>query len=1424
MHEVAEELDPYLSQLSLGQLEDLYASIANYKEKPVCIEEFLDSDKYLGAYWNGDLYGYWRNFLKEVYPSPFFSPYWLISLRGSIGQGKCLDSDTRVPTSLGIKCIKDLYALWSSGSRFQVLSESGPKEVSFMVSDGIKPCRTISTIKGAKVTVGDNHRFRVLHPTTGAILWKKASDLCQGDKILRTLRPSPVGNKVLLPNFAWFVGAISGDGGISVLKNGDRVVIHFIMNAVDIKDDNYRESIEKGFSEFAGGFNNWYLSRNCFATRKVSRSLASYLLSQGFLGKEQNEGGRLPKLVPEFIFEASAADQVEYIAGVVDTDGHLSTHMAAIEISNSSECFIRGLASICSALGLLVRVTPKHFVNREHVYWRLSIHNYRSFRRLAELNFRPRLVYKQQAFAELLASKDSGSNVRLPLVGFSPILRQLDQRLRESGVKTQARNVRSVWGMVSNQTTTLDSVQRIASTFKTGGLVRDFDFVNDFQCYTDEVRSIETVNREVYDLSVADDPSYVFDGFISHNTSVACAGLAYDIYKLILMNAPQESFGLVRSTKILFAIFNRTLSLTTDVVWDKLSQMFVQSPFFYQFVGVFGSKKKRSFGSDDTLFPNRVDFIMGSRMGHALGQAIHCLTGDTKIQLLNGESVPIQELVGRDHFWLYSSDKNGHVIPGRGHSARITGYVDRLYEVELDNGKTIRCTNNHPFMMRDGSYVTADQLKPNNSLMPLYFGKKSGQWDRYSAVVDNTTGKVELVHRLVVRECLGGYKGSQVAHHIDYNSRNNDPSNLMLMSPVDHKHLHSDRWQDPEYRSRMKVSQSKGGKAAAEILRSNPVTKAKLSKAGKSVWTEEFAERKSREFSATLTEKWKDPKFRADLRPHQVEFGKKAAAATWSNPDNKEKISKASSKTAKIVNARRWSDPAQRESLLEMSRAGGRAAAKVVWSNPNTVKIIKEGAAAGGAKSANKIVNWTCPQCSRLFEKQVSANNHKRHCLNHKVVSVRMVELAEKVPVYDITVDEFHNFAVEQGVFLHNSAIISEANFEVIEGQTYKTFNSVLRRMESRFIGSDGIPGKIWIDSSETDKFSAVNKIVDSYRRSQGVKVSQAAVWDVKPHRYGTARFWVFKGSDVKQPELLQLDSPILISEPENCIQVPTEHKDAFEADTVEALRDLAGIATGSKYRLFRLKDRLTKAIAVSPLFPDKFQLDFDDDNDQISNYCLVKNYFLNPLNKGYPRNIHLDIGLSGDRLGIAGSYVTKFRDRIYRDISTFQEVSESVPEVVCEWCIGIEPKNGKQVPLFKIRAFIQWLSSVGYPVGRITSDGFQSAEMIQLLTKMGFTAELLSMDKTSTPYTEVRNALYEGRVMVPQNKLLKEELENLEVTPDGTKVDHQPDGSKDLADAACGSIYTAMIDASKIRLMHYVEKKQSVGTENLQNMFWNEG
>src|SRR5207237_1190856 len=40
--------------------------------------------------------------------------------------------------------------------------------------------------------------------------------------------------------------------------------------------------------------------------------------------------------------------------------------------------------------------------------------------------------------------------------------------------------------------------------------------------------------------------------------------------------------------------------------------------------------------------------------------------------------------------------------------------------------------------------------------------------------------------------------------------------------------------------------------------------------------------------------------------------------------------------------------------------------------------------------------------------------------INHEVVSVEMLE--ETADVYDLTVEDYHNFALEAGVFVHNSA------------------------------------------------------------------------------------------------------------------------------------------------------------------------------------------------------------------------------------------------------------------------------------------------------------------------------------------------------------------------------------------------------------------
>lgn len=406
-------------------------------------------------------------------------------------------------------------------------------------------------------------------------------------------------------------------------------------------------------------------------------------------------------------------------------------------------------------------------------------------------------------------------------------------------------------------------------------------------------------------------------------------------------------------------------------------------------------------------------------------------------------------------------------------------------------------------------------------------------------------------------------------------------------------------------------------------------------------------------------------------------------------------------------------------------------------------------------------------------------------------------------------------------------AILSEANFEVVQGQVYENFNSLLRRMSSRFMKKGGgVFGKIWVDSSESGKFSTVNKIVEQYKNDPGVLVLQNAIWDVKSHLYGSERFWVYVGSDVKPPEVIKPDHHYLIEEPENCIEVPKEHYKDFTADIDMALRDLAGRSTGSVYRLFKLKDKVRKAMRVTPLFPDSFELDFYNEADQIVDHCISVDYFKNPMNKNALRYIHIDTALSGDRLGIAASFVRGMKERKYRDVHTFQEVTESVPDVVTEWAFGIEPTKGNQIPLFKIRAFFKWLREKGYPIALVTTDGFQSAEMHQQLELMHFKSNLFSVDRTANPYVMLRSGVYEERCYLPSNLILEKEMENLEITPDGKKVDHpkfnadNTKGSKDIADAVCGSYNNAVANVHNVSIVSFLDEISSE-QQNIKDMFW---
>jgi len=428
----------------------------------------------------------------------------------------------------------------------------------------------------------------------------------------------------------------------------------------------------------------------------------------------------------------------------------------------------------------------------------------------------------------------------------------------------------------------------------------------------------------------------------------------------------------------------------------------------------------------------------------------------------------------------------------------------------------------------------------------------------------------------------------------------------------------------------------------------------------------------------------------------------------------------------------------------------------------------------------------------------------------------------------DISVGSKISHALGRAIF---SVMIDEVAFNTRSKQAYDNFNSVVRRMESRFMGEGGgVPGKVIVVSSESDNSSDLNKIANMYKDKEGVLIIQEALWTVKPDNYTLGKwFKVFVGSDTRAPEIIRETTNVESMEEALIIDVPEEHRSVFESDINMALRDIAGVSTGSSYALFKNKDKLYNCRMCKNIFKDTIVLDFDDDNDSIESKIITPRYFDDMQDSHKVRFIHIDIGISGDRLGIACSYVKEIKqmeviDPFTQEIGVMDKIFTKT-----DWAVGIEPVPGKQVPLYKIRQFIKWLSSKGVLIAEVTLDGYQSTDTMQSLKKMGFTSGYLSVDRTADAYITLRNSIYSGTHILPNNMLLIKELEELELQSTKNKVDHQYNDpnkacSKDIADGVSGSMINALNNFEKYILIEHSASRvlKSTKADALKSMFKN--
>jgi DNA gyrase/topoisomerase IV subunit B len=136
--------------------------------------------------------------------------------------------------------------------------------------------------------------------------------------------------------------------------------------------------------------------------------------------------------------------------------------------------------------------------------------------------------------------------------------------------------------------------------------------------------------------------------------------------------------------------------------------------------------------------------------------ALGCFVGDTQVALASGRAMSFADLAadwerGVTHFG-YTTNRAGRVVVAPLVEPRLTKRDAPLVRVTLDSGESVRCTPDHLFRLRDGSYRRADQLQPGDSLMPLYrstSAKASGdKLDGYERVWMNDREEWAYTHHL----------------------------------------------------------------------------------------------------------------------------------------------------------------------------------------------------------------------------------------------------------------------------------------------------------------------------------------------------------------------------------------------------------------------------------------------------------------------------------------------------------------------------------------------------------------------------------------------------------------------------------------------------------------------------------------------------
>jgi len=371
-----------------------------------------------------------------------------------------------------------------------------------------------------------------------------------------------------------------------------------------------------------------------------------------------------------------------------------------------------------------------------------------------------------------------------------------------------------------------------------------------------------------------------------------------------------------------------------------------------------------------------------------------------------------------------------------------------------------------------------------------------------------------------------------------------------------------------------------------------------------------------------------------------------------------------------------------------------------------------------------------------------------------------------------------------------------------VKERTFAAYQSVVRRMETRFMEMGSLPGlKLYLCASKDEELSFVDQHINKRKNSTNVLVKDIKLWEAKPRAYSGMRFPVAVGDAFKVSRIIQeSERAEFIKSGYTIVDVPDEHRNDFEYDLIGALRDLAGVTVAGlrRYKLFASEKFIRECFddaKVDPVAGGTLETGLNHEVDWI-HYVDLKKIRSELSDNHY---IHLDIAAAGggDAMGIACSSVKRWIEvDKENEEGTFSKVK--LPVVETDFMLRVKSQEGDRIPLHMMRRFILDLRARGLHIKQFTVDlRLMSEDTIQILTKEGIPTSYLSVDRTIKPYMTFRDLVFEKRWMSHYDPWMYIEAKNVEHDRETNKIDH-PEKVEEVEILQDGNVRTLVMDGSK--------------------------